>query len=96
MEKTTEEMTFATEAECRAYEIGKAQGIMQSKEEWTKNGRFHATLACVQKLMQKLGISGDQAMALLDLPKKDRKVYEKILANRAKQKQEAKKMREKK
>ncbi len=60
----------------------------QAREEGIRQGKIVSTMTALKMLMKNLKLSPAEAMLLLEIPRKERKTYEKILANREKQRRE--------
>lgn len=61
---------------CNLSEGVERRGIAKGKEQ----GQTEATLSHIKSLMKALGLSEQQAMALLDVPEKDQTKYADLLA----------------
>ena len=57
----------------------------EAREDGIRQGKIVATTAALRRLVQKMGMTPQEAMILLEIPKKERKTYAKIFANREKQ-----------
>lgn len=60
----------------------------EAREDGIRQGKILATTAALRRLVQKMGMTPQEAMSLLEIPKKERRTYARILANRARQRQE--------
>ena len=58
----------------------------EAREDGIRQGKIVATTAALKMIMKNMKISPQEAMILLEIPRKERKTYEKILANRERQK----------
>lgn len=58
--------------------------ILVARKLGFQQGRITAIVFCLRMLIRKQGLSAQEAMALLDLPHKERKTYIKILQNNQK------------
>ncbi len=63
-----------------------SQQLRDARQEGIRHGKILATTKHLSMLAKNLKISLQEAMALLEIPRKERKTYERILASRAKQK----------
>ena len=63
----------------------------EAREDGIRQGKIVATTAALKMIMKNMKISPQEAMILLEIPRKERKTYEKILANRERQKCETSK-----
>lgn len=62
-----------------------ARLIQEARLEGIRQGKISATTAALQKIIKGTGITLDEAMILLETPKKERKTYIKIFANKERQ-----------
>ena len=60
----------------------------EAREDGIRQGKILATTAALRRLVQKMGMTPQEAMSLLEIPKKERRTYARILANRERQRQE--------
>ena len=61
----------------------------EAREDGIRQGKIVATTAALKMIMKNMKISTQEAMILLEIPRKERKTYEKILANRERQKNQS-------
>lgn len=62
------------------------QQLREARQEGMRHGKILATTKSVSMLMKNLNVSLQEAMILLEIPRKERKTYEKIIESRAAQK----------
>lgn len=62
------------------------QQLRDARQEGIRHGKILATTQNLSMLTKNLKISLQEALILLEIPRKERKTYEKILASRSKQK----------
>ncbi len=62
------------------------QQLRDARQEGIRHGKILATTKNLSMLTRNLHIPIQEAMILLEIPKKERKTYEKILTSRAMQK----------
>lgn len=63
-----------------------SQQLRDARQEGIRHGKILATTKNLAMIMKNLHIPIQEALILLEIPKKERKTYEKIFASRAKQK----------
>lgn len=64
------------------------QLIREARQEGIRQGKISATAAALQKIVKGMAITLEEAMILLEIPRKERKTYIKIFANKERQAQE--------
>ncbi len=62
------------------------QQLRDARQEGIRHGKIRATTKNLSILTRNLKISLQEAIILLEIPRKEQKTYEKILASREKQK----------
>ena len=58
----------------------------EAREDGIRQGKIVATTAALKMIMKNMKISPAEAMIFLEIPRKERKTYEKIFASRERQK----------
>lgn len=64
------------------------QLIREARQEGIRQGKISSTTAALQKIVKGMAITLEEAMILLEIPRKERKTYIKIFANKERQARE--------
>lgn len=75
-------------------ELNKSNGLeallretrREAREDGIRQGKIVATTAALKMILKNMKLSPEEAMSLLEIPKRERRTYERILANRERQK----------
>lgn len=70
---------------CQAYSLGRAAGVLDGRADGRRIEALNTTINHLRCLVRS-GRPLEESMILLDIPRKERKTYEKIFESRASQK----------